>query len=1079
MLALPVGLLVFGLPGVGEERLRQEAENALTQIVGRQVDASFSDPRISFDGARLLGVQIDDLRISNAATNRTIAAAGKLSFGLRAVPLLSGEVKVASAAVTDARIDLASLPEARRGDWFDLVKDENGLVDPELLIRETFAALHQTFDAIEHASVRRLNLANVQIDFPAAVGLGPFTIVDGEVDRSADGSVAYTVSAKFEGNTLDFEGVVARDSRTRRIATFSNSLTIPSFDLTRQVQFIKPHTITRVAGAASFTLRGGEAAAGPPRLSLSASVDDATVTFGDGSTSPARAQMSGFLDTEGRKLEIEKSELMFGRSRLVAHGAIGPAQAAPGDAPHYRFELVSDGSLIAPEGSNEPDLTVFARLAGSVDATMSKVFASDIGVRTQGGEARGSATVTFVPQQSPGFVFSLDVPYFPVSHAKQLWPWFAAAPAQKWASSNVFGGMIRDSRLEMSVQPGRIGDGVPLGRDEVAGHFEIFETRFDVAGEIPPVRDSIGIVDFRGTDVDIELKAGTAYLATGRTVAAKKGTFTIRRGELPPVIGQLDIDIAGSADSVAELATYKPIDALKHLPFSPDELSGSVSGNVKASIPLQKGADFARQNWNVKLDYENLSISKAFQGQMVTAAKGTIDVDSKRAVITADAKLNGIPAKIAMTEPLGPDKQGQTRDISLILDDKTRDIVAPGLSMLLSGPVTLKVSGVQSPQRITAELTSAKLTVPWIGWSKGAGVPATATFTMESDGGESRISDLKLAGATFAVQGSAIVSKSGLTRASFPRVRLNRNDDVAVSIERAGKGYSVKVRGESLDARALLKQVMSDGGVAPKSKGGSNSTRIRLDAAIGYVTGFGDESLSNVKVSYSGEGSRVDTLELTASTRSGGQLQVSDGIKDSRRNLSMASSDAGAVLRFLDLYPYMRRGQIQLRLSGLPDGAMTGQVDARNFSLVNEPRLKSMVSTRGDGSQSLNDAVKRDIDTSVVQFERGFARIEKGEKYLKVSDGALRGPLLGTTFQGTLFDRDGNMSITGTFMPAYGLNSLFAEIPLVGLILGNGRDRGLIGITYKVAGDAKKPTVQVNPISAIAPGIFRNIFEFN
>jgi len=137
------------------------------------------------------------------------------------------------------------------------------------------------------------------------------------------------------------------------------------------------------------------------------------------------------------------------------------------------------------------------------------------------------------------------------------------------------------------------------------------------------------------------------------------------------------------------------------------------------------------------------------------------------------------------------------------------------------------------------------------------------------------------------------------------------------------------------------------------------------------------------------------------------------------------------------------------------------------------------VSTRSNGSQSLNDAVKRDIDTSVVQFERGFARLEKGDKYLKIADGALRGPLLGTTFQGTLYDRDGNMSITGTFMPAYGLNSLFAEIPIVGMILGNGRDRGLIGITYKVSGDVRKPNVQVNPISAIAPGIFRNIFEFN
>jgi hypothetical protein len=64
-------------------------------------------------------------------------------------------------------------------------------------------------------------------------------------------------------------------------------------------------------------------------------------------------------------------------------------------------------------------------------------------------------------------------------------------------------------------------------------------------------------------------------------------------------------------------------------------------------------------------------------------------------------------------------------------------------------------------------------------------------------------------------------------------------------------------------------------------------------------------------------------------------------------------------------------------------------------------------------------------------------------------------------------------------MPAYGLNRLFAEIPLFGQILGNGRDRGLIGITYRVAGDLKSPQVQVNPISAIAPGIFRSIFEFN
>ena len=71
------------------------------------------------------------------------------------------------------------------------------------------------------------------------------------------------------------------------------------------------------------------------------------------------------------------------------------------------------------------------------------------------------------------------------------------------------------------------------------------------------------------------------------------------------------------------------------------------------------------------------------------------------------------------------------------------------------------------------------------------------------------------------------------------------------------------------------------------------------------------------------------------------------------------------------------------------------------------------------------------------------------------------------------------MDITGTFMPAYGVNRLFGEIPLFGQILGNGRDRGLIGITFRLAGDSKSPQLQVNPISVIAPGIFRSIFEFD
>lgn len=193
----------------------------------------------------------------------------------------------------------------------------------------------------------------------------------------------------------------------------------------------------------------------------------------------------------------------------------------------------------------------------------------------------------------------------------------------------------------------------------------------------------------------------------------------------------------------------------------------------------------------------------------------------------------------------------------------------------------------------------------------------------------------------------------------------------------------------------------------------------------------------------------------------------------------MQSNDAGAILKFLDIYPYMEGGTIRLGLAGSADGPMKGQVDATDFFVVNEPRLASIVATPPPGDQrSLNQAVRGEIDTSRVKFERGFSVIEKGPGSLKLERGVLRGPAIGLIFQGTLYDRKGNMDMTGTFMPAYGLNRIFGEIPLFGQILGNGTDRGLIGVTFRLAGDANSPNLQVNPLSVIAPGIFRSIFEF-
>ena len=92
---------------------------------------------------------------------------------------------------------------------------------------------------------------------------------------------------------------------------------------------------------------------------------------------------------------------------------------------------------------------------------------------------------------------------------------------------------------------------------------------------------------------------------------------------------------------------------------------------------------------------------------------------------------------------------------------------------------------------------------------------------------------------------------------------------------------------------------------------------------------------------------------------------------------------------------------------------------------------------------------------------------------MAVRDGVVRGPLVGATVEGNIdYTRD-DVHLRGTFVPFYGLNNMFGQIPIVGLFLGGGNKEGLLGINYEAVGPPGAPRITVNPVSAIAPGLLR------
>jgi hypothetical protein len=1071
---LAAAIYAIGASGIGSERLRETAERTIERIAGVDVDVTLGPARITLDGASFLALEVRDVELKRT-NGAPMVTAGTVRFGVRFLPLLSGRISLSSARLADAHIMIRALPSGG-GDWAASLRNADGLIDPDKVNEAVFGAVHQALDAVRLDSLRRIGLQNVDIALPEAGQVTWLKIASAAVAQTGTGTIELSARADIDGRTLTLDATAERDEETRLISALEGDIALT-----------EPEGAAKSPAVASFgklALRlngaegGGEKVS---RLAASVSLSGAVLDLGSHGLLSADVDLGATLATGANKVEMNRVEVRSGRSVFDFQGSIGPkpSEAGSSEEPAYRYDLVSDGSTLAPGDSPEPALDFLARIAGTYQTESRKLVADTIALRSgSAGEVLGSAAVTFAPGQVPGMSLGIGVHDMPVSQVKQLWPWFSAQNSRTWVLDNLFGGRVVNGNVQYRVAPGRLGNGVPLSGDEVFGRFEIDGSRFDTAGRIPPVRDAAGAVEFHGNDVEITLSSGTVYMPSGRTVAASNGRLTVRNANVPPVIGALDIDVVGEAPAIAELASYEPIDAMRHVGILPDELSGTVSGNVKADIPLQSGVDKDRLTWLVTLNYQDLALAKPVDGQIVTAADGSIIVDPKKAVISAKGRLNGIPADIDLVEPLEPDGPPRSRQVTLVIDDKTRETFMPGLSALLSGTVKVDVDrNDDGSQDVSADLTTAKLTIPWAGWSKGAGVAADVSFRMTGDGSVKTLSDFDLDGKSFAIEGDMVLNGGSLSSANFSKVQLNRGDDVAVSVKRTAKGYAVSIRGDALDARSLIKQFTSDTDTATKTTG---SSAITVSAEVKSLLGFHDERLSNLVLDYNAAGSQVDGLTVSATAGSGAAIRVANTTSGGQRTMTVTSADAGAVLRFLDIYEHMRGGALTLALSGASNGPTRGSVDARNFLVVDEPRLASIVSTRpAGGDRSLNQAVKGDIDTSRVSFERAYADIEKGRGYLNLANGVLRGPSIGTTFQGTLYDRNNNMDMTGTFMPIYGLNRIFGELPIVGALLGNGRDRGLIGVTFRLRGNANKPELSVNPLSVIAPGIFRSIFEFH
>lgn len=190
-------------------------------------------------------------------------------------------------------------------------------------------------------------------------------------------------------------------------------------------------------------------------------------------------------------------------------------------------------------------------------------------------------------------------------------------------------------------------------------------------------------------------------------------------------------------------------------------------------------------------------------------------------------------------------------------------------------------------------------------------------------------------------------------------------------------------------------------------------------------------------------------------------------------SLAVAAEDMGAVLRALDILDSISGGRLEIvgqSPGPLPHGPLKASIEATDYLLVEAPvlaRLLTVASLTGIADILKGEGIRFQRLTGEFVLQNDLLDTELIRAY---------GAALGLTMSGQIDFDTLTSDLEGTLVPAYSINRVLGQIPVLGPILTGGEGEGLLAVTYVIEGPLGDPSISVNPLSALAPGFLRGLF---
>lgn len=819
------------------------------------------------------------------------------------------------------------------------------------------------------------------------------------------------------------------------------------------------------------------------------------------------ATASGSLDWRGRQVEL-KVDADYAASDRSARVVLGFGNVEPSDfadvvpelAPlsYVRAPLSGNLMLTVTEDGRQLDLGFdLAAAAGSIEAP--ELFAAPL--QMESAAFRGliaAADGVLVLEQAEiamadGFRlafagnvieearnrFSLDVQGefsgLATDALALYWPQGMAQNARDWVVTNIRKGEVQSGRFAAKLTPAMLDGAEPMPREALKLDFTFGGLEVDYLTPMTKLSEAKGKASMDAEDFELHVesaKAGPLQLGSG----------VVKILSLQAEKQQTDISaqVRGTGRDVLALLDQKPLGFPSRLGIKPASVGGDATVRFRLRFPLVASLKVEDVGVTAEADLKNLSMAGLLNRYELSQGEMKLKVDTNGLDGSGNAVLNGVPLQLAWRQEFSARAAVQARyRLKGSIDEAQRAALGYPLAPYIDGPAqaSLEIEERRGGETVVNgefDFTETVFDIADAHFTKPAGQAAQGRVQIRTKTGQPvRFDLIEVKGPQLSLKAKAVLPQGGGWSADIAEFRHDDNDVTGkISFNAAGDGQ-IELRGRRYDLRPFIKDAMGSDVAAPAAQpDGAPATkpRLALDLRFDEAVVETDLEMRNLSVSVRREPTRLETVSLTGGFAKTGGMTLTIGPQLDGRKLELRSDNAGAVLHLLGITD-MQGGRMEVL--GRYDDAQPGQPLSGRMVMLDVRAVKAPFLARLFGAGSFT-GLGALLSGEGILFEKGDVPFEQKDGVLTIKPSRLRGPQIGITFEGTVNNHTDHISVNGTAVPAFVLNTILGKIPVLGdIFVGD----GIIGVNFAVSGPRNDPQFTVNPLSAIAPGFLRRIFQ--